>query len=391
MRYLLISAILCITGCVDGKSLTSPPQGPGATADGVPETPAAPARLRLLWLSDSIYNTPSIPDAVALLMSGHEVVNDRVTYGSTTMGTALFELADETYAREGGSWVQKERGVPLGTYDGLVFEFGRNEGGGVDAARGAYDKILAQAHKGGIPRVVAGNCPPRASNDRVTWATVDIFNEQGYRAAFASAASKWSVQYTDTYSLALSLVPGKYAIADLMMDTVHLSTGVGKSVVAASILAALKDAGPPAVASPEIPGKVVNYLFGEPLSGVWATEEMPTDGPTRLLARVATLPDLASEAKGPGARLAFPPTSASQVWVHVLRGETGTIEAYVDRGTAQERKLRFDTNSGTPSRLFYPNARLVAGDLPAGIHSVEIQTTGTLPVRVVGVTYVGEP
>jgi hypothetical protein len=108
---------------------------------------------------------------------------------------------------------------------------------------------------------------------------------------------------------------------------------------------------------------------------------------------VAGLDGRFHEAHELGAKLRFPAVECSQVWVHYLldAGGGGTFTAFVDRGTAGERSRAYTTVTG--SYRLHTMSRLVAADLPAGAHQVEIeQTAGApAPVRVLGITCVGVP
>lgn len=113
------------------------------------------------------------------------------------------------------------------------------------------------------------------------------------------------------------------------------------------------------------------------------------------LNRVAGMRDYAHVAQASGARLTFPTfragSSGGQVWVHyyVDGASGGTVDAYVDRGTDREVKRSYLTLQSGVTK--YARSILVADGLAAGDHAIEIETTSSGPVRVLGVTYVGAP
>jgi hypothetical protein len=347
-----------------------------------------PAPLNILWLSDSIYAS-GMPEAVAgAASSSWNMGHTKVTVGGTGIAQGLFEMADHTYAYEGGTWNAKTRAVELSAYNSLVFEFGRNESEGASDYSKAYEKIIEKAVSAGIERIVASVCPPKASPGLETWAT-DTYDTAGLRAARELLPVKWNVQDVDTYSQFLALVPGTYAISDLMRsDGVHLSSGDGTTVVAQSLAEALA-AEPltPNAETPDLLGDVDNYLFGEPSAG-WTLTDVTSTSLVPVLYRVSGLADKAYRSSGAGQALTFPATEAEQVWVHYfLRPGDGSFTVYIDRGLPGETSRTLSGAGG----VIYPRSAWVALGLSAGSHTVEIESDDAAPVDIIGVTYSGVP
>jgi hypothetical protein len=355
---------------------------------------AEPA-VNLLWLSDSIYDAPEIQGAVAADLPGMSVEQTPGTYWGTVEGTGLMEVADSTQAYEDGGWTSKMRGTPFSDYDGVVFEYLRNDADrleGVSAYRRGYDKLLAQAVKY-FPTVVAGDSPPLANSDLTAWDLSHDPAQLGYLDAVHGVADKWGVAFVDTYQDFQDLVSsGADTVPQLMRDTLHPTLTAGADELGKRIAASYQNqAALRTAAMPEISGTVVNYLFGQPISGTWAlTALTPNFAPRSTpLQRIAGLPSEANVAEEDGATLRFPDCNGSQVWAHFLIDPRsgGTANIYVDRGTANERAVSFDTLVGTTE--VYPRSVLVADELSDGSHTVEIITADALPVRVLGITCVG--
>lgn len=342
-----------------------------------------------LMSSDSIYNMIPLWDRINAAQSSL-IVN--ATYGGNTIGGGLFEVADETQAYVGGQWVTCTRGRSFSDFEAFIFEFGRNDSSPSENStefRKAYDKVISQA-LAKFPKVVSGNCPPR-SDDQLSWNIVaDGFDNQGHRAQVATVAAKYNTRHVDTYTNFLNLVTaGTYTIAQLMRDTWHPTYTYGSNVIADAIIAALNDTTAPTIAAPEVSGRVVNYLFGAPASGTWTTGlGVSNVGSADVIPRVSSLEDQGLTTKGTGNRITFPATKAHQVWAHCFmrNGTGGSIRFYIDRGTGAEVSQVKDTSWVYEH---YPQAFLVAGNLSAGTHTIEAETTTGEQVTVIGITVVG--
>lgn len=355
-------------------------------------SPVSPPFYSVLWLSDSIYNSDFLASSVIALNPTYSMIAHRGTYSGQVVGAGLLEMADKSYAFTNGSWALQSRAAPFGLFDAMVFVYGRNDattGENVAEFRKAYDKILAQAKKNGIPRVVSGTPPPQALGDFSAWSPTDPYEDNGYRSAVNALATKWNSRHVDNFAnFKTDVTNGTVTIAQVMYDTLH-PTNAGASRIAASIQAALSASTTLNSATPEIAGEVVNYLFGAPSAGTWALTPVvvgsmpPTVGP---LARIAGLSDLGQQASATGAKLSFPSTQATQLWLHFWRMTSGgTIDVYIDRGTAQQVKVSLNTGGGIVN---YPSSQLIGSNLSAGEHVVEIETTSNGPVSILGVTVV---
>ncbi len=362
--------------------------------------PAHSNSLDFLVLSDSIWNQPddlgALYPTVDEMLAPAAPMYDFGTYGGNTVGAGLFELADATFAFDAGQWREKQRGHPLEMFNAIFVEFMRNDAGGpgepVQAYRRALDRIVYQAR---ATKIVLGNCPPWPKADYSAWDLSDLATANGYRDAMVGVASRWNVGLVDTYSSFLSLAPGTYSIRQLMRDVAHPTYGTGSALIAAALVSAYHETRTMNDAIPEIEGKVENYLFGSPVSGTWAmdTSLISSTGPYKSpLHRVAGLPDAGNVVASSGARLAFPAFRSKgrgQVWAHfyVDSASGGTVKVLIDRGSATESSVTYPTRQDGLSLYFH--SVLIADDLAQGTHPVEMETTTSDPVRVVGVTYVG--
>jgi hypothetical protein len=355
-----------------------------------PPVTAAQSR-RILWLGDSIHNTSILHTAISGHLTG-PVTHDAGTFGGTVVGTGLLELADETQAYLAGAWAPRTRGVAFSAYSGLVFNYGRNDcnaGANLDAFRKAYDKIAAQAFAKEFPSVVSANMPPKALADLSGWDSADLCETGGHRAATNTVAEKYGTAHLDTFATMKSWATRGWSVAQLMRDTLHPTyTPALDTLLPAWIAPRLLD-DVSSTATPEISGRVVNYLFGQPTAGSWtqtalAVGTTPSLGPTN---RIAGLPDQANIASAAGATVTFPSVTFTQAWAHFFVDQTsgGTVNLKVDGVTV----ATFNTFQGGVTR--YPRSVLIADGLSASPHTVEIETTSGDPVRVLGVTYVGVP
>lgn len=348
----------------------------------------------MLWLSDSIFNMDELEAATETALSSlYEADSFRGTYGGTTAGAALLEVADTTYAYLNGTWTSCTRGTPFSHFRALVFEFGRNDAFDAESAanyRKAYDKILAQGLTY-FRQVVTSNCPPRALADLTGWDLGnDLFDTLGHRTQCAAVATKWGHRHYDLYSDFLAQVSGAtYTVAQLMRDTFHPTYTTGASLIATKLAAKLLDLTPANSVSPEVSGQVVNYLFGQPTVGSWsfvstANVVGPNQGP---VPRIANLDDQGLQISASGAKVTFPATRAEQIWVHYYRKTSGgTATVYIDRGTGSQVSFNINTSNAYNN---YPQSYLVAGGLSASTHAVEIETTSANPVCILGITAVG--
>lgn len=371
--------------------------GAGVPGAGGPDLgPEGPTALHLLWLSDSIYNLDELGDAVAANLPGTPVTSEWATFGGTVVGTGLLELADSTDAYLDGAWQDRPRGTPFSSYSALVFEFLRNdanEGEPPPAFQRAYDKVAAQGTKY-FPAVVSGSAPPAARPDLSGWDVTDPARTLPYRSATEAVAARWNTGHVDTYGRFLELVSsGQLTVNQLMADVAHPSRQVGVSRIGSWIAAALQSSGPFLHAEPDLPGMVANHLFGQPTGGTWALTPVAT--PYRpyhtSLQRIATLEDQAQVSTSAGSRVVFPSAQVAQVWAHFVvdQASGGTVQVYVDAGSPDQRMMTVETRR--PGVTQYPTSVLVADDLAAGLHTVEMRTLDAEPVRVLGVTYVLQP
>ena len=180
-------------------------------------------------------------------------------------------------------------------------------------------------------------------------------------------------------------------MADLS-DGVHFRYPHGHREAARRIVACLLAATPAQAAEPEIAGRIVNDLFGEPIGGTWTRTRMnPSLTPTGQQHRIAGIEgEWVSQASATGATLRFPPREANDIWVRYYVDDTsaGAFAWYIDRGTTSE----ISGSIGTlypPGYKHYPYSRLLASGLPPGPHQVEIVTILPGPVRIQGITSVG--
>lgn len=375
---------LCVSSSVDGCRTQTASLG----------TP-----LKYLWLSDSIYNMDELPDAVAALSRGYKITNTRATYGGQVVGSGLLELADATYAYQSGAWSSAlPRGAPYSDYSALIFEFARNDGGQIVAVtpetkttfRQAYDKLVAQGLKY-FPKVVSGVCVPKATADVSAWdAAADEYLTLNIGAEIATVKTKYNASHVDGVTLFQNLVTsGLWTVSQLMRDAYHPTTSYGARRLGAAIYSALNDGATPILATPELTGDVVNYLYGQPTSGTWAFEPSTATNVTPAqsnIPRISNLSDMAIVASASGAKLSFPSTEAKQLWVHYFRRtDGGNFTIYVDRGTGSEVSLAVNTSH---IYHYYPQSYLVSGTLSGGTHTVEIQTTSANPVAILGITVV---
>lgn len=342
----------------------------------------------LLWSSDSIYRMPNLWDRVNTALDAKSVC---ATYEGNVIGGGLFEVADETQAYVDGAWVPCSRGRAFSEFAGFIMEFGRNDSfAAVAPYRKAYDKIISRAITL-FPRVVTGNCPPR-TDDLLSWnLAADAFVTGGHKAALESVVSKYNTRHVDIFTDFQSLVTAEtYTVAELMRDIWHPTLTTGAEVIGDWIAAALQDSTPPTHAAPEVSGRIVNYLFGQPTLGTWSTipSALSVDTVAGLIPRVARLPDQGISASASGAKLSFPTTKAHQVWAHVFmrKGTGGSVRFYVDRGTGGEVSALASTSYTIEH---YPRSILVADGLSSGDHTIEAETTTAEQVTVVGITVVG--
>lgn len=365
--------------------------------------PLARANYPILWLSDSIYNMDSlaarVENGISASYSGSSV---RATYGGETIGAGLIEVADSTQAYVNGAWTDCVRSLPFSYFKAAVFEFGRNDGGeivsGVQTTadyRKAYDKLLDQCRKY-FPRVVSGTCPPKADGG-ATPSTWDVANDEyislGLSSVLSTVNTKWNARFYDVFTDFQNLVTaGTYTVTQLMRDAYHPTLTTGANIIGDAIVTKLNDSTAMTVATPEITGNVVNYLYGQPTAGTWTFSSVSpnTVGPNNSpIARISTLADQALRVASTGARVVFPSTKCAQVWVHFFRLNTGgSFTCYIDRGTGTEKSI---TINSTHIYNNYADNRFVgAGGLdPSVSHTIEIETTNSTEVKILGVTCVG--
>lgn len=359
--------------------------------------PVGQSNFRVLWVSESIFNMAFMWDSVANRTPTRQFDHITATYGGNLSGAGLLELADETQAYVGGQWVQQTRREQFSSYSACVIQWGRNDEGAITAAqhRKSLDKQIAQA-LAKFPRVVLSNCPPKCLANLSAWdAATDGYINNGHKAEFSPLVTKWGVRSYDLNTNFTSLVTaGTYTVAQLMRDTVHPTAtagAVGTEVIAQAVYNAMEDRTAANSATPEITGRVVNYLFGQPTVGSWAlitttNVEGPTEGQAPRLTGGA---DQGLAISSSGAKLSFPSTQASQIWLHYYqRTGGGTFDAYVDRGTGSEVKTSINSSSALNN---YPRSALIGSDLAAGTHTIELETTSANSVCILGVTVVGAP
>jgi hypothetical protein len=363
-----------------------------SSAGCLPWSDAKPPTIpyRVLWLSDSIYNSAELWNKVTAPDARRPIVHETGTFAGTTSGMGLFELADRTMILENGEWFEAVRGTRFERYSALIFEYLRNDSypaaESVEMFRKAYDKICAQGATY-FPQVVTGNSPPQALPTLADWnLSTDFARTAGYELATDVVAAKWNTQHVDTYSRFLEYTDaGKYTVQQLMRDAYHQTYDLGMALQGVWITWALEAEAPLNEATPEIAGDVVNYLFGNAVAGVWAFEEM-NESP---LPRVASLSSKGHVARSAAARATFPSSSGEQIWAHfyVDKSDAGIAEVYVDRGTTSEIKVTIDTLVADFDT--YPRSFPVAENLSPGLHTVEIESANDKPVRVLGITFVG--
>lgn len=361
-----------------------------------PLPPVAPKRA--LWLADSIYRNSALWTYTGIYASKATVsplTSDVGAYSGNVAGVALVELADATYAYEAGKWTLRARGVPFSKYDALLFEFGANDSGGPpDTFRRTYDKILDQARRIGFPKVCAGTPPPH-STDMLTWSAAPLeFGGTigGHYAVVTALWTKWGASRVDTVARFEALTAaGSYTVAQLSSDGTHPALPTGYARIAEQLGECLVGGHAPFEATPEIVGRTVNELFGQPVSGVWAlTPVTPGMSSPGQLNRIAGYDgERVLQAAQTGAKVRFNPWEARAIWLRYYVDATagGTFRWYIDRGTPGEMTGLIGTNYYS----MHPVSTLLAENLPAGSHLVELETTNSAPVRIQGVTYVGVP
>jgi hypothetical protein len=342
--------------------------------------------MNILWLSDSVYAFAQFNTSMPAALPGYLVSMDHGNYGGTVIGTGLMDLADETYYWNGAAWIVAKRSTPYGNYQAVVFEYGRNDGNNAEplaAFRKGYDKIVAQARKY-APLVIAGCCPPKCLGDFSAWDATDPFQVNNYYSTLLTIAAKYGVPFIDNCASFKALVPGTNTIAQLMRDTFHPTDAVGIPAMCTAIAAAIVAGQRPNAAGAEIPGKVVNYLYGQPNGGAWALGASGTSTPITRLAGI-TEQMLSSSTLNDIVR--FPASTCSQIWAHFAMNTPGAqVTIWVDRGLAGAQSITFDTSTRNDGII---NSVLVADGLGAGPHLVEMQVATAAAARVLGITYVG--
>jgi hypothetical protein len=372
-------------------------------------------RPRYLLGGDSIFAQSALKDAIKDALAPHVVPQiDSFAVGGDTMGSAFMWLADKHFYFSGGTygptgkWIEQQRAVPLSAYGALIVEYGRNETShpGMTAALywQLYDKIISQAFKLGIRRVMAGNPPPIAAADLLSWGS-EPYNAT-WRNYLALHWAKYNLRPLDTWGVFTDLVArGVKSIADLMSDTGHANTVAGTADMARRIAIGLVEKARPSnrkqggtAVTPLIPGTVRTYFGGSQVTGDWSREYLDTETHANLngsgMPGLQMMPLLvgrreqAMHATQVGSRLIWPAAKATQIWLHYVFDASGggTVDAYCDRGTGSQTLRSIGMNFG--SELFH--STLLAEGLTAGVdHTPEIQITGGGPVNIVGVTYVG--
>lgn len=351
---------------------------------------------RYIWLGDSIYQSfPDYQNAMNALIPSMQSL-DQGCYPGNIHGGGFLDLADENYYYNGTAWVLARRPNPWSRYDGIMFEWGRNDSNpsnnvSSSSYQRGYDKLMAQARKY-LGNVIPACCPPQCTVDFSAWDSAnDNFINNGYYTAVQSVWSKYNAAYADHLANFKSLVPGTYSIAQLMRDQIHptLYTGTATGIYQICSLLSNKISNVKALsnAAPTISGKVVNYWFGQPSTGSFTLTAQTTSYGTPL-SRVAGLSDQALQSSTIGDVAKFPASAGSMIWLHFMNDSTGgTATAYVDRGLAGQLSTSFSCNlSSTGNTL---RSVLLGDNLAAGQHMVEVQITGTGKVPLIGVTYVG--
>lgn len=337
------------------------------------------------WFSDSIFSDYLLWGRAARTVAGPFVTQVNAAFGGNYAGGGIIEVSDQVQVYSGGAWSLATAGTPLSQYKAVTVQYGANDVGygNLAATRKAIDKIVDRLVSAGVPDVVVATAPPRATSDLLNWDTAgDSYENSGYRAAIAGVASKYGVHLADIHTLFPTLVPGSYTVAQLMRDVIHLQTGgaiESGNLVGQRISSSMTLTG----ATPEIPGRVVTYLYGQPTAGSWTVEAAPYSTQVK---RLAGLSPSSITAASTGAVLTYPATRGTQIWVHLLSVATGgTVAVKVDGVTA----TTVDTSGSTIDQ--WPKSFLVADGLADTTHTVTIETTNSTKVRVVGVSHVGVP
>lgn len=342
-----------------------------------------------LWMGDSIF----APLNFIASMTAAMPVPTTLTYAcypGTLVGSGLMVMCDSTFQPSGASWVQSTRGIPYSNFTHLMFDYGRNDAlklEGSSVHRRAFDKVIAQG-LAKIGAVVAANCPPQALADLSNWNSGDAypFSGNNYLAAWKTATSKYGVPTYDIYDNWLSYVAnGQYTVAQLNRDTLHPTLTTGLTLISQGIAQVFAQRVGNASASPEIAGQVVNYVLGIPAGGTnWALTALPLG--STALPHVSQLPDEAMQSSTIGDVLRFNSAHASQIWLHAyFQNNGGQLTWYIDRGTGQQLTGTVDTNTASNDE----HAFLLADNLSASTHAVEVQVLTAAPCAVLGVTYVG--
>lgn len=365
--------------------------------NGCPSLSASGPVKKFLWLSDSIYNMETMWDELAGYYPGQKVFHTTATYGGQPIGAGLIELSDSTYAYRNSTWELQTRAVPFSDFDALIFEFARNDGGQINtgtaetltAFRQAYDKLARQGLKY-FPKVVSGVCVPKAAGDVSDWdAAGDEYSAGNLNigATINTVVAKYNLSHVDGYSRFLALKP-PWTVANLMRDAYHPTYTFGAVKLAEWVKEKLDDGLTPTLATPELTGDVVTYLWGQPTAGTWAlVDALSPVGPFNSpIVRISQLADQGLMTSETGAKVVFPAVEAKQVWVHYFRRtDGGNFTVYIDRGTGQQA-----SRAVTTSHIYhmYPQSYLVSGALGSGTHTIEIETTSSAPVAILGVTVI---
>jgi hypothetical protein len=351
---------------------------------------------RLLWDGESILNMANLWADITSRFPNDNTIHETATYGGNYVGGLLLEVADETQAYVASAWTAQTRAVAWSDFQAAIIQTGRNDSGlGTDTTefRKALDKAVSQALNR-MPSVVLCSPTPSANAGLTLWDVADPMPT--YLTQFTTVATKYAVPYVnlDTNFKAL-VTAATYTIAQLMRDTLHPTLTTGATVIGGYLATELRSKAAHTLATPEITGRVVNYIFGQPTAGSWSLVNTtnatgPVDGP---LPRIAGIADQGLRATGTGAKLSFPTTTISaggQVWfTYYTRAATGgVVDFYVDRGTGSEKKLSVNTTYAGLGN-FYPHTVLVGDNLSAGAHTIECETTSANIVDILGVTAVG--
>ncbi|MGH8528090.1 MAG: hypothetical protein ACREXY_28880, partial [Gammaproteobacteria bacterium] len=219
-----------------------------------------------------------------------------------------------------------------------------------------------------------------------------------YDDEVATVVAKWDHRHVNAHTSFTSLInAATYTTAQLMRDAYHPTFDTGGGVLAGLVATQLGTALTATGNTPEITGRVVNYLYGNPTVGSWSFQATtntvgPTDGP---LPRISDQADQGLKVTSSGAKVTFPDTTTSehgQVWFHygVKLASGGAVDFYVDRGTGSEKKVSVNTTDANLGD-YYPKSVLVGNDLSAGSHTIEAETTSANQVVMFGVTVVGAP